>query len=385
MVTLLSPDGAFGGPVRVAVNLAHELTARGVDVTIAAGARGFDQPVSRYEGIEAITAPVRRLVPRAGFSGLVSSALIRKLAVRLDRFDVIHVHLSRDLVTMPVALMALAMGKAMVVQTHGMIDPSTRRLAQTVDLLATRRVLRRADAVLYLTDAERELLVEVVGDASLKMFRLPNGVPQPEQPVASGDDGTVLFASRLHARKQPTLFVRAAAEVVKTRPQVRFVMAGPDEGELAGVVQLIDGLGLSSSISYVGPLAHADLLERLRRAAVYVLPSVDEPYPMTVLEAMSVGTPVIVTDSCGLANEVTSAGAGFVVQPSVTSVAHAVSALVQNDDYRRRSGLAAAMCARDKFGIAGVADNLMSIYDDATARIGGSSRLKTRGIIGGQK
>lgn len=366
VVTLLSPNQSFGGPVQVAVNLAHELLSRGNDVAIAGGARGFAAPITSYEGIQTITAPVHQVLPGAGFNGLASPWLLARLARRLRTYDVVHIHLSRDLVTMPVALLALALGCPLVIQTHGMIDPSTRVLAGPMDLLATRLVLRRADVVLHLTNLERSHLQAVARDASLDTDRLLNGVP------ASGhsewtDDGTVLFASRLHPRKRATVFVRAAAEVARTRPQARFVIAGADEGELGEVRWLIRELGMSSAVSYVGPLPHADLLDRLRSAALYVLPSVDEPYPMTVLEAMSVGTPVLVSTSCGLAADVQRTGAGAVVEPSVTAVAEAMGAMLDDVERRHAAGRAAASAAAEIFGIGAVTDTLIAVYGRAIA------------------
>ena len=368
VTTLLDPAGSFGGPVRVAVNLAHELDRRGVEVALAAGVRNFPQALSTYEGVEAITARAYSLLPGAGFSGFVSPGLCRALVTRLRTFDVVHVHLSRDLVTLPAAVLAMTLRVPLVVQTHGMIDPSDRALALPLDLLATRRVLRNAGALLYLTPLEQDGLRTVAGTPDLRTVELPNGVPTFDGSASTEDDGTVVFASRLQSRKRPGVFVQAAAEVVRTRPTARFVVAGPDEGQLQAVRQLVDELGIAQVLSTVGALSHVELLDRLRRAAVYVLPSVDEPYPMTVLEAMSVGTPVIVTDSCGLAPAVLAAGAGAVVDPSVESLARAIGALLDDPARRRKAGEAAAQYARDRLGIAGVVDRLVATYDDVTER-----------------
>jgi glycosyltransferase involved in cell wall biosynthesis len=366
VVTLLDPEGSFGGPVRVAVNQIKELSTLNVDAVIAGGARGFEGPVYSFEGIDAVTAPVYRLFPGAGFSGLVSPRLIGRVVVLLRHCDVVHVHLSRDLITLPIALLALIMRKPLVVQTHGMVDPSTRILARALDLLATKWILRRANALLYLTSLEERLLEQVARRSGLSTFRLPNGVPSPVLPIGPRHGGTVLFASRLHKRKQPGVFVRAAAEAAKSLPWVRFVIVGADEGELSTVQQLIRNLNLSSVVSYLGPLPHAQLLEQFRRAALYVLPSVDEPYPMTVLEAMSLGTPVIISTSCGLASDVRRTNAGMVVDPTVTEVARAMVAMLNDPDRRYRAGLAGAAAAQVDFTIASVSAGLLRIYQRAT-------------------
>ncbi len=64
------------------------------------------------------------------------------------------------------------------------------------------------------------------------------------------------------------------------------------------------------------------------RREVYVLPSVREPLPMSVLEAMSVGLPVVVTNDCGLAPMVEQSRSGIVTDPAVPALAAAVDSIL---------------------------------------------------------
>lgn len=187
-VTLHSPSHAFGGPVRVALNLAKGLRARGHEARLLALGEGFPDPwPTSVEGVPAKLFPARRLLP-LGFSGMTSPALLASAGRLVRDADVVHVHLARDLVTLPVALAALRARKPLVLQTHGMVDPSGKLLAKVLDAVAVRRVLRGADAVLYLTPHEREGLDAVVGAPALaSAVRLVNGTPaQEERPSPSG-------------------------------------------------------------------------------------------------------------------------------------------------------------------------------------------------------
>lgn len=163
VVTLHSTGNAFGGPVRVALNLAGGLRDRGDDVTLVALADGFDGPLpTDVEGVPARLHQARRLLP-VGFSGISSPGLLAGAGRLVRDADVVHVHLARDLVTLPVALAALRARRPLVLQTHGMVDPSDRLLAKVLDAVAVRRLLRRADAVLHLTRHERTDLDAVAG------------------------------------------------------------------------------------------------------------------------------------------------------------------------------------------------------------------------------
>ena len=229
IVTLVSPLGEYGGPLRVAVNQARALQSLGHSVTLAGAARGYaDALPTSVEGIPALLHPARTLLPRTGFAGLGAPGLWRRLRAEVESYDVVHVHLARDLVTLPAARIAGSHGVRYVVQTHGMIDPSSHPLARPLDAALTKRVLRGAAHVLYLTSPEREALQEVAGE--LDLMRLINGVPETDL-RASAPAPTVLFLARLAPRKRPVLFVEAAHRVGRDHPDARFVVVGPDEGE----------------------------------------------------------------------------------------------------------------------------------------------------------
>ncbi|WP_392898755.1 glycosyltransferase [Streptomyces sp. LN699] len=367
-VTLHSPSHAFGGPVRVALNLAKGLRARGHEARLLALGEGFPDPwPTSVEGVPAKLFPARRLLP-LGFSGMTSPALLASAGRLVRDADVVHVHLARDLVTLPVALAALRARKPLVLQTHGMVDPSGKLLAKVLDAVAVRRVLRGADAVLYLTPHEREGLDAVVGAPPLaSAVRLVNGTPaQEERPSPSGAP-RVLYSARLQARKRPVDFVDAAPAVLAVHPDAEFVVAGPDEGERDAVRARIAALGLGDRFTVPGALSSAEVLTELRRAHVYVLPSVEEPFPMSVLEALSVGVPPVVTHSNGLARDIAAAGAGRAVDPGPAGVAEAILALL-NPAANAAASVAARKLATESFSMDAVLDTLLPVYEAAAGR-----------------
>ncbi|MER7464802.1 glycosyltransferase [Streptomyces sp. NPDC097981] len=363
-VTLHSPSHAFGGPVRVALNLAGGLRARGHEARLLALGEGFPDPwPTSVEGVPAKLFPARRILP-LGFSGMTSPALLASAGRLVRDADVVHVHLARDLVTLPVALAALRAGKPLVLQTHGMVDPSGKLLAKVLDAVAVRRLLRGADAVLYLTPHEREGLDAVMGYPLPGAVRLVNGTPAQEERPAPAGPPRILYSARLQARKRPVDFVDAAPAVLAAHPDAEFVVAGPDEGELAGVRARIAELGLGDRFTVPGALPTAEVLAELRRARVYVLPSVDEPFPMSVLEALSVGVPTVVTHSNGLARAIASAGAGRAVDPGPAAVAAAVLALLDPQANASASRAARRLTA-ESFSMEAVLDTLLPVYEGA--------------------
>lgn len=365
-VTLHTPQNSFGGPTRVALNLCSGLREHGVDARLLALGDGFDGPLpDEVEGVPADLLPARHVLPKFEVSGITSPALWRGLRARVRTFDLVHVHLMRDLVTLPVAVAALATGTPLVLQTHGMVDPSGKVLARVVDAVAARRVLRRADAICYLTEFERTGLDATARTHLTRAHRLINGVPlgeRREQPAVP----TVLYLARLQERKRPEVFVRMIPQVLARHPEARFVLAGPDSGSRDGAVRLAEELGVSGSLTVPGGLDHEAALAELRRASVYVLPSVDEPFPVSVLEALSFGVPTVVTSTNGLSGEIGPAGAGAVADEVDTIAAEVLRLLdpAANDE----ASAAAHALARGTFSLDAVVDRLVGIYQGAVDR-----------------
>lgn len=362
VVTLVSPHGEYGGPLRVAVNQLRELASRGHDVTLAGSFRGYEgAPPAQIEGVPTRLFRAWTVLPGAGFAGLTSPGLLRGLRSNVAAFDVVHVHAARDLVTLPAARLAQRAGVRTVLQTHGMIDESDNPLAVPVDAALTRRALHGAAAVTYLTPEERRSL-ETVSRGSARLVHLTNGVPDAVDVTHDAPGSEVLYLARLAPRKNASMFAAVAAELAIEFPTTRFSMVGPDEGSGTEVTRIIEAADHGGRLRWEGALAPEQTLSRMREASVYVLPSVDEPYPMSVLEAMSVGLPVVVTTSCGLAGFVSEHGAGAVVEPTPQAVRAAVAALLSDLDAARAAGQRGRSAVQQSKSMSAVADRLEELY-----------------------
>ncbi|SFC68640.1 glycosyltransferase [Streptomyces aidingensis] len=377
VVTLHTPTHDFGGPTRVALTLTRGLRARGDQALVTALGDRFDGGMpDEVDGAPVKLFRARHVLPRFEVSGITSPAMLARAGRLVRSADVVHVHLMRDLVTLPVALLALRAGTPLVVQTHGMVDATEKRVAKLVDALGMRRVLRRADALLHLTEGERDAVAEVTAPRpTAPGLRLVNGVP-PQTEVRSGRvrrPPVVLFAARVQKMKRPQDFVRAIPAVLKEHPDARFQMAGPDTGAMAAdLLALARDLGVADALEYLGPLPHEEVLRRMRAADVYVLPSVFEPFAVSILEAMSVGLPVVITRTGGLGPEVAEAGAGRVLDlaeeaDNGEAVGRAVCELLEP----AANAAATRACLeliRERFTEDAVVDRLRGIYREVLAR-----------------
>lgn len=358
VVTLLSPDGAYGGPARVALNQSAELAGRGHEVTVVGASRGYRQMPTELAGATVILFAAKTLLPGTGFSGLAAPGLGKWLRSNWTRFDVLHIHLGRDLVVLPVALAARRRRIPYVVQTHGMVAPSNHPLARPLDRTCTRKVLRDAGAVFYLNPTEREQLLTVAGPR-LRLVELSNGVPR--YPAAAPPPGRpeVLFAARMHPRKRPIAFVEMAKTLLDAGVDARFALVGHDEGEGPALRAALNG---GRRITWEGALTPDAIPARMAAAQVYVLPAVREPQPMSVLEAMSVGLPVVVTNDCGLASMIERSGSGIVTDPAVPALAAAVNSILADGGAAQSMGERGRRTVHAQYGMEAIGDRLLDTY-----------------------
>ncbi|PWF79893.1 glycosyltransferase [Kocuria rosea] len=370
IVTYISPDGAYGGPVRVAINQSKALRDLGHDVVVAGASGGFSGRLPKmYDGFPVRLFPSRRLVPRSGFAGLSSPQLMWWLVTAMRNVDVVHVHLARDLVTLPAAALALLLKKRLVVQTHGMIDETGKWLARPLDIFLTRPVLRNAESCLYLIEDERRDLVRVA-HRDLSLHKVINGAifelsdtPGADQTIKSRPQ--VLFLARLHAIKRPLIFVETARRLIEGGCNANFHLVGPDEGEASKVQDAIQSAGLSSRVFYEGSVDPEATSSRLSECDVYVLPSLDETFPMSVIEALAVGKPVVLSSTCGLASIIRDGRAGIVADGSTEGFANAVNRILGDSALRHAMGRNGKLLAQNEFSISSVASKLVQIYSNA--------------------
>jgi glycosyltransferase involved in cell wall biosynthesis len=231
-----------------------------------------------------------------------------------------------------------------------------------MDVAAVRRLLRAAHTRFVLTQHEEDGLQQVLGSA-MTCQRLPNGVPdQTDPPNAVKNGREVLFCARLHERKRPVAFVEMAAELVHRGLAATFAIVGPDDGELAAVRESISDQGLEQVVRYEGALDYHAVLARMRQADVYVLPSVHEPFPMSLLEALALGLPSVCTDTCDISKPLHDHGAAIVTDGSMTAMADAVQAILEGADLRSQLSRNARRVVAELFSMEAVGNRLERTY-----------------------
>ena len=305
VLTLNGANGEYGGPNRVAFELCTNLQSRGHEVQIFTGALAHSIPVLRSDLNESfeIVTPLAKSFP-------ISSLWSRRIPIRLFRqikqVDLVHIHFARELIPITAALLCVLLKKPYVTQTHGMVIKDERKSTRVIDFLLTRSTLNRSRTNFVLTNQERIEMEPLLFNCP--MIELPNGIHVSNIQVTREINKvpTIVFCSRLHPRKRPDWFLGLAKEAHFQGLIANFKIYGPDNGELERIQKRIDYDPDLERVRYKGSLPPHQVTEVLRSCDLLVLPSENEPFPMVVLEALSVGTPALIMASSGIADLIRS-------------------------------------------------------------------------------
>lgn len=229
-----------------------------------------------------------------------------KIAKDYD-FDIIHAH---DWLTYLAGIVAKQIsGKPLVVHVHATeFDRSGENVNRMVYDLE-KYGMQKADRVIAVSNLTRNIVIHRYGIDPSKVFTVHNAVDfskhqEQEQPIFENTDEEkrekiITFLGRITFQKGPEYFVEAANKVLKSYPNVRFVMAG--SGDMMNrMVEWVAKLRIGSKFNFTGFLTGNDVDNMYGQSDVYVMPSVSEPFGISPLEAMRMGVPVIISKQSGV-------------------------------------------------------------------------------------
>ena len=363
-----APFLEFGGPPVKVRALSEGLARRGHTVGVLTADWGLEKRMPAQEGKMATDrSPFGWRRTENGVQAIYLPTWLRYRAVswnpavkrycraRLANFDVAHIFGLYDLLGPAVAKACRARSLPYVLEPIGMFVPIVRslRLKGLYHLVWGRRLFEGASAVIATSDQEaEELSAGGVPEAKITLRR--NGVEVPEswpRPGAfrkahgiAGDAKLVLYLGRLSEKKSPDLLLQAFVRLPEQLggKMLQLVFAGPDEGGVAAKLEeMASQLGVRTRVKFAGALFGADKWAAYRDADVFVLPSQNENFGNTAAEAVAAGTPVIVTEQCGIA-PLLADEAGLVVRHDAAALAEALWRVLSETGFRARL---AAGCA----------------------------------------
>jgi len=349
-----APFFEFGGPPEKVRALSEGLAQLGHEVTVLTADWGLERRAAELPGEPPVeNSPFGKKREVRGVKAVYlanwfhyhavswNPALSRYLRARLQNFDVVHIFGLYDLLGPRTADVANQLKIPYVVEPIGMFLPIVRNLflKRAYHRFLGKKMLRNAAAIIATAEQEKSELV-AGGIPAEKILLRRNGVAAPAALPERGmfrkslgipsNAKLILFLGRLSQKKSPDLLLQAFSQLPPFSLPAHLAFVGPDEsGMLARLRQMAAQLNISSRVHFSGPLSGDAKWSAYRDADIFVLPSQNENFGNTAAESVAAGTPVIVTDQCGIA-PLLGGVAGIVVTHSASSLEQAMSSLLNS-------------------------------------------------------
>lgn len=330
-----------GGPATAIVPMCRALQEQGVEVLLVTTNDGFaekdSEGLTNYKGVPARVFPVQ-----IGESFKYSRPLATWLHANVQHFDVIHIHAVFNHASVTAASACRRADVPYVVRPLGTLDPwSMRQKALRKHLfwwLSGKRMIQRSAAVHYTAQAEKQ--------ATESYLRLNHGrviALGVEVSKATNQKNSVspyvLVLSRLHPKKGLDLLIDAFLSLAID--PWRLVIAG--EGERDYVAYLKAKAGNSERIVFTGWVDGEQKDALLSGASLLALPSRQENFGFSVMEAMACGVPVLLSPHVNLAQEIEQAKTGWIADLEKGALAKRLAEILRDEAEREKRGLAAQL------------------------------------------
>ena len=356
-----APFLEFGGPPVKVGALARGLAARGHEVTVLTADWGFEARMKSAEVGTVERSPFGWRTVQEGVTAIYLPTWLRYRAVtwnpsvkrfcraRLGNFQVAHIFGLYDFLGPAVAAACVKRNIPYVLEPIGMSVPIVRSLGlkRIYHAAYGRQLFEKASRIIATSEQEVEdLASRGVGREKILLRR--NGVERPTSWLERGnfrrklgitdDVKVVLFLGRLSEKKSPDLLLQAFASLTKEAETagLLLVFAGPDEGGMkARLEAMAAALDVKPLVLFAGAIFDEDKWAAYRDADVFVLPSQNENFGNTAAESAAAGTPVVVTEQCGIAPLLANV-AGLVVPHEANALAQAIRWVIDDAAIRAK-------------------------------------------------
>ncbi|MDP8223575.1 MAG: glycosyltransferase [Candidatus Lernaella stagnicola] len=349
-----------GGMERVASHLAMNMSAAYRPIVVCLTVKGDFAPMLEEAGIEVVA-----LDKQPGRDLTLPRRLARVFADR--HVGIVHVHNSGPMFTGTCAG-KLAGVKGIVVTDHSRKFPERRSVVITEYVLS-----RLVNAIVSVSDDNKRDLIEKMLWPARKITVIANGVaPVPEVTAAKRaelreefglreDEPVVLTVARLEPQKNLAVLVEAARRVRDRGVAGRFIVAG-EGSERPKLEKLIAEYDLADRVTLAG--WRLDSLSLYGIASVMALSSDWEGLPMSILEAMSAGLPVVSPGVGDVPKAVVNGENGFLIPPqNPDELAEALAGLLTDANQRAAFGEAGRSVWAARYSVGHMMGEYEAIYE----------------------
>ncbi len=223
-----------------------------------------------------------------------------------------------------------------------------------------------ADKVIGVSKATAEEAARFYHLSKERIVAIYNGIDLPSftdfRVENEKEEHTILSVGRFTWRKGFKYLIEAIPNVLSEYPDAKLLLVG-DGDQRPSLQRHVRKLGVENSVLLLGKVSLQKLYSLYCKASVYVHPAIYEPLGITILEAMSMGKPVVATKIGGIPEIVTDGVEGLLVEPGNSlQIARAINNLFSDSSSRRRFGVNARERVETEFTWEAIAQKTLEFY-----------------------
>jgi glycosyltransferase involved in cell wall biosynthesis len=329
------PAFIYGGPTMSVSMLCEQLVKKHIDVMVfTTTANGADElPVTLNNTVDVDGVQVTYFKRLTKDHTHFSPTLLSKLWHEVKNYDVVHIHAWWNMVSVLSCLISLMRGVPVIVSPRGTLSPysflnKNRFVKNLIHQFLGKPLLNKC--YLHVTSQRENLAINSLVNP-INIFTIANFVKLAGK--NNGDNnipGTpikLLFFSRIEEKKGLDILLGA---LLKVSVKYHLTIAGN------GDVEYIEKLkkyaveqGVDKHITWAG-FYNEDKFDLLRKHDLFILPSYDENFANTVIESLSVGTAVLISENVGLYDYVQQKKLGWICETNPTSISSCINKICTN-------------------------------------------------------
>lgn len=324
------PYFCFGGAETMCENLTYALRDMGHQVTVVSL---YNEHTPISERMEGAGIRILYLDKKLGLDVSMVSKLAR--IMKQEHPDVVHTHL--DVIKYAVAAAKLVGVKRCVHTVHNVADKEAEGRLQ--------KIINKAYFTLgwsvpvALSPLVQKTIVDFYGMPEEKVPMVYNGVDLsrcvPRKDYKPGEHFTFVHIGRFNEQKNHKGLLKAFQTVLSRHPHCRLNLLG--DGELFAETKAYAAeLGIEENVRFLG--SQSNVYPYLNEADAFLLPSNYEGMPMTIIEAMGTGLPIVATRVGGVPDMITDGESGLLIPIDSNAVAEACEKLIADQELRERLG-----------------------------------------------
>ena len=364
----------WGGAQRHVFDLAVASKNNGHDVVVALGGDGILR--SKLEEQSISTRPITELGRDVSVSKDAGSFKEIFSIIRREKPDVLHLHSPKAAGLGALAGRLLRL-KKIIYTVHGWAFNENRPLHQKIAIILfswLTTIFSHKIILLSEKELSQTLSFPFIGG---KTILIPLGIGAPvfisvdgarqfiakkiEVPFADFNKKTIIGTiAELHTNKGLVFLIQAVKDVVAKHPHAVIIIIGDGE-QRSYLEKMTKELGLEKHVYLTGYISSAS--EYIKAFDIFILPSVKEGLPYTILEAGYAGLPIIATTVGGIPEIIDDMKSGILIQPrKPAEIAHAINFYIEHLDVARQYGRALNETMKKKFTLERMLKDTEKVY-----------------------